>query len=152
MDLDQLLQSLALALGLPNLRFDANGCARIAIDGAPALNFERDAAGRAMHLYSVLAPLPPKGREALYTRLLQGNLFGTATAGAALAVDESHGGGVLFRTVITDAINAPAFAALVEAFVGAAEDWQGRLNGAPEAAPDPAAEVASRMMQNFVRG
>jgi hypothetical protein len=150
MDLDQLLQSLALNLGLPpDLRFDANGCARIAIDGAPALNFERDTAGSAMHLYSVLGPLPSEGREALYTQLLQGNLFGASTAGASLAIDELHGEVVLRCTVANESISAPAFASLVEAFVGAAEDWHDRLTRAPDATPDAA---APRMMEHFLRG
>jgi hypothetical protein len=152
MDLDQLLQSLAVTLGLPTLRFDANGCARIAIEGAPALNFERDTSGTALHLYSVLGPLPSEGRETLYTQLLQGNLFGTATAGASLAIDDLHGEVVLCRTVKTDAINGPAFAALVETFVAAAEDWQGRLNSAPAAAQMASEPLAPRMMSQFLRG
>jgi hypothetical protein len=153
MDPDQLLQSLALALGLPNLRFNASGCARIAIDGAPALNFERDAAGSAVHLYSVLGPLPPEGREALYTQLLQGNLFGTSTAGASLAVDNAHGEVVLCRTVVTELTSSSMFTSLVEGFVAAAEDWQGRLTRAPDVAPHAAAPLtAPWMMEHFRRG
>src|SRR3569623_1000773 len=82
MDPEQLLQSLGLSLNEPNLRFDANGCARLAIDGAPALDFERGGNG-ILHVYSVLGPLPPEGREVLFTELLKGNLFGSSTAGAS---------------------------------------------------------------------
>ena len=152
MDSDQLLQSLGLSLGLPNLRFDGNGCARIAIDGAPALNFERDDAG-AMHLYSVLGLIPPEGREALYAQLLKGNLFGATTAGATLALDELHGEVVLCRTIITAQASAPVFSSQVEAFVAAAEDWQGRLASAPPSdAPSAPQAMAPRMMEHFLRG
>jgi len=152
MDADQLLQSLGVALGLPDLRFNASGCARLAIDRAPALNFERSETG-AIQLYSVLGPLRPDGREALYAQLLAGNLFGTATAGNTLAVDELQGEVLLCRTVSTESIGAPAFATLVEAFVGAAEDWQGRLSNAPaEMSSTAPAFTAPRMMDNFLRG
>jgi hypothetical protein len=156
MDADQLLQTLAVELALPNLRFDANGCARLAIDGAPALNFERDASGM-IHLYSVLCPQPPEGREALYAQLLQGNLFGTSTAGASLAIDELHREVVLCRTVSTDLMTGPAFVSMVEAFAAAAENWQARLAG-PRAsdslaiASSAAAPTASPMMDHFLRG
>lgn len=152
MDSDQLLQSLGLSLGLSNLRFDANGCARIAIDGAPAINFESDDAG-AMHLYSVLGLIPPEGREALYAQLLNGNLFGASTAGATLALDELHGEIVLCRTIITAQASGPAFSSLVEAFVAAAEDWQGRLASAPASdAPSVHQSMAPQMMEHFLRG
>ncbi|WP_048439631.1 type III secretion system chaperone [Caenimonas sp. SL110] len=151
MDADQLIQSLGLTLGLPNLRFDAHGCARLAIEGAPALNLERDASG-GLHLYSVLCPIPPDGREAVYSQLLQGNLFGTATAGASLAVDELHGEIVLCDNVKAEQASAQTFATQVEAFVAAAEDWQGRLSTAPSQARSPASQAAPRMMDHFIRG
>lgn len=152
MDTDQLLASLGLTLGLPNLRFDDNGCARLAIDGAPALNFERDASG-GLHLYSVLAPVPPEGREALYAQLLQGNLFGTSTAGASLAIDDIHGEVVLCSNVNAAQASASGFSAQVEAFVAAAEDWQGRISRAPAAdAPHSGQLVEPRLMSHFLRG
>jgi hypothetical protein len=151
MDTDQLLQSLGLSLGLTNLRFDANGCARLAIDGAPALNMERDAVG-GLHLYSVLCPLPPEGREAIYAQLLQGNLFGTSTGGGALAIDELHGEIVLCSNIKAELASAPAFASHVEAFVAAAEDWQSRLGKAPVEDSAAIRPPATQMMSHFLRG
>jgi hypothetical protein len=151
MDTDQLIQSLGLDLGLPTLRFDTNGCARLTIEGAPALNFERDAKG-SIHLYSVLCPQPAHGKEALYGELLQGNLFGTSTGGALLAVDELRREVLLCRTIDPEQISAPAFISQVEAFVAAAEDWRGRLTGS-RSTDAPSAEVAPPpMMNHFMRG
>lgn len=150
MDPDQLLQSLGLTLGLPNLRFDEHGCARVSVEGAPALDFERQE--RVIHVYSVIAPLPPEGREALYAQLLQGNLFGASTAGASLSIDELQGEVVLCRTFVAESTSAQAFASDVEAFVGAAEDWQARLTGANPDAPNAPQLNAPRMMSHFLRG
>ncbi|MRD47053.1 type III secretion system chaperone [Caenimonas koreensis] len=149
MDTDQLLQSLGLSLGLDKLRFDANGCACLAVDGAPALNFERDASG-GIHLYSVLAPVPPDEREAVYTQLLQGNLFGTLTAGATLAIDELHAEIVLCRNVVAESQTASSFESLVEAFVAAAEDWQSRLGKAPVQSSRQNTPMAPRLLDPFM--
>jgi hypothetical protein len=152
MDADQLLQSLGVALGLPDLCFDANGCARVAVDGAPAVNFERDEGG-GIHVYSVLGPLPREERGALYAQLLQGNLFGSTTAGATLAVDADYGEVILCRTFMAELSTAPAFAAAVEAFVGAAEDWQVRIARAPSAGSHDGAAPAMRQgMDAYLRG
>lgn len=157
MDADQLLQNLAVALELPELRFDANGCARIAVDGAPALNFERAANG-SIHLYSVLGSLPLERQEAYYRQMLEGNLFGTATGGAALAVDGTQGEVVLCRTVHVDHVAAADFSTMVEEFVTAAEDWLSKLSQAPIVSgaslmPDAAAALASaEMAAHFLRG
>jgi hypothetical protein len=152
MDPDQLLQSLGLSLDLPNLRFDGNGCARLLIDDAPALNFERDANG-AIHLYSVLAPLPPDGREALFANLLRGNLFGESTAGASLAIDEPRGEILICRTVVAELMTGPAFVTMVEVFVDAAQNWAGRITHAPSSSASTAASFgAMPMLDHFMRG
>lgn len=140
MDADQLLQGLGLAAGLPQLRFDAQGCACLLVDGRLKLNFEHDADSRSIHVYTALGPLPASGREALYAQLLQANLFGAGTQGATLAVDAADQEVVLCRSVAVDATGADAFATLVDAFVAAAEHWAQRLDGStPAAAPEPPA-------------
>jgi hypothetical protein len=145
MDADQLLASLGLATGLDRLAFDANGCARLVFDGRFTVNFEHDAAARAIQVYSVLAPVPREGREALFATLLQANLFGAATQGATLAVDGSTHEVVLCRMVPVEQATAASFAALVEAFVDSVEAWQERLAGgtAAAAATQPAGLAAS---------
>jgi hypothetical protein len=148
---DELLESLGLALGLPDLRFDANGCARLAIENAPALNFERDEGG-AIHLYSVLGPLPAQPRVALYAQLLQGNMFGSSTEGATLSVDPLFGEVVLCRTVLTEFTSAYGFASIAESFVAAAEDWAGRLSGGPaDATPPPTPTLSIERMDHYLR-
>lgn len=141
MTADQLLHELGLTLGLPGLRFDANHCARLMFDGKTALNFEHDPGAACIHVYATLAPLPATGREALYAQLLQGNLFGAQTGGAALAVDAAHHEVVLCRSVALEGASGAAFAAVVERFVAAAEEWTQRLAGASAAPPAAAASA-----------
>jgi hypothetical protein len=87
--------------------------------------------------------------------LLQGNLFGTSTAGSALALDSDYGQISLCRTIVAERSSETGFAAEVEAFVNAAEDWQNRLTRLP--APSRAETEAAMMavpahMDYFMRG
>ncbi len=153
---DQLLLDLGQSAGLAQpLRFDERGCARLVFDGQLAIDFERDADAGLLQVYSVLGPLPGQGREALLLQLLQANLFGADTAGAALAVDADTGEVVLCRSVAAEGLPAPAFVQLVEQFVAVAEDWKERLaawrpaagapDGAHSATPDAAALQAPEL-------
>ena len=150
MEPDQLLQALAVSLHLPNLRFDANGCARVLIDNAPALNFER--AHGAIHVYSVLAALPPEGREAVYAEMLQANLFGESTSGATLAIDQSRGEILMCRTAFAEQSTGPLFVSMVEVFVDSAKGWQERLACAPQRATQHEPFAGQQMLEHFVRG
>lgn len=148
---DQLLLDLGQAAGLAQpLRFDEHGCARLVFDGQLAIDFERDADAGLLQVYSVLGPLPAQGREALLLQLLQANLFGADTGGAALAVDADTGEVVLCRSAAAEGLAAPAFVQLVEQFVAVAEDWRERLAawrpaaGAPDGA-QPAAPAAATL-------
>ena len=147
MTTDDLLTQLGLNLGLPRLAFDAQGCACLQIDGQLRVNLERDDEARAINLWSTLGPLPPEGREALYARLLAGNLFGHGTGGATLALDAEHAELVLCRTVPADGTSAADFTALLERFVAAAEDWQQRIAGgaATAGSTDDGAAAAGMM-------
>lgn len=152
MDADQLLQALALNVGMPDLRFDDNGCACIAVDGGLAINFEREAEGGAIHVYSVIGPLPLDSREEVYRQLLDGNLYGTATAGATLAVDSLRNEVVLCRRFDAAAAGS-AFFADVHGFVAAAEDWQERLRRPVEEEEGPILRPArpNDMLNQFMR-
>jgi hypothetical protein len=156
----QLLCELGVAMNLPQLAFDGNGCARLLVDGELAVNFELDPAHEAIQLYSTIAPLPTEGGEALYLSLLEGNLFVAQTQGATLAVDSLYREVVLCRTVPTHEMDPTSFASLVERFVTAAEEWTQKLQappalgaasgGAGAAAAAPAA-AEPRLQAHFLR-
>ena len=138
---DQLLLDLGQLAGLPQpLRFDEHGCARLVFDAQLGIDFERNADAGVIQMYSVLAPLPAEGREALFQQLLEANLFGADTAGATLAIDREMAEVVLCRSVAADGMAAAAFVQLVEQFTSAAEDWKARLAAAGTAAAPIAAQ------------
>lgn len=152
---EQLLAQLGLAMNLPGLAFDANGCARLMVDGRIAINFEVDEGAGGLQIYSTLAPLPAQDQGPLLLMLLEGNLFGAQTLGATLAVDTLYNEIVLCRAIAVQEMNAPAFTAIVERFVTAVQEWTHRLStGAPPpaatatAAPDA---VEPRVQAHFLR-
>jgi hypothetical protein len=149
MDADQLLNGLGLAMGLPQLRFDERGCARLMFDGKLAINFEHDADSASIQVYSVIAPMPSEGRDAIFAMLLQGNLFGSETAGAALALDLAHREIVLCRKLALENASAASFAQAVESFVDATEHWQQRVAASREPIEPIPLETA---MHGFLRG
>jgi hypothetical protein len=158
MDAHQLLNHLGVAMGLPALAFDEQGCARLMFDGKLEVNLEHDSDTGLLQVYAVLGPVPARGREALYRSLLEANLFGGQTFGATLAIDGSQQEIVLCRSVAPEEISSPGFAALIEQFVAATESWQQRIGagGGEAAAPAPGASAPAffdpMRTGNFLRG
>lgn len=127
MTAEQLLNELGLTMGLPELRFDDQGCACLQFDQRTMVHLEKGAEPACLQLYAVLGRLPAHGRETLYLKLLQGNLFGHSTQGATLAVDTMHNEIVLCRTLDLELLGGPTFCALIEQFVAAVEHWTSSL-------------------------
>lgn len=155
MNAADLLQNLGRGVSLPGFTFDANGCARLLVDGKIAVNFEHDAANDCLQIYSTLGTVPSEGREAVFLQLLEGNLFGARTAGATLAVDTLYNEIVLCRSVPLDGADPASFADLVARFISAVEEWGALLetpSGAPVASGEPAPEpVEPRVQAHFMR-
>jgi len=152
---EQLLAQLGLAMNLPGLAFDANGCARLMVDGRIAVNFEVDEGAGGMQIYSTLAPLPAQEQGPMLLMLLEGNLFGAQTLGATLAVDTLYNEIVLCRGIAVQDIDAAGFTAIVERFVTAVQDWTQKLSAgalAPAALGTAAPEaVEPRVQTHFLR-
>ncbi len=153
MNAQDLLQNLGQSVNLPGLGFDANGCARLLVDGTIAVNFEHDPASASIQLYSTLGALPSQGREALFLQLLEANLFGARTLGSTLAVDSLYGEIVLCRSVPLDDAEPASFADLVAQFVSTVEDWTARLDAPLPATPSdvPAEPAEPRVQAHFMR-
>lgn len=143
MDAHQLLSALGLAMGLTDLAFDDNGCARLVFDQKIAVDLEHDDDVGHIHIYNVLAPAPAPGDgETVYRKLLEGNLFGAQTQGAALAVDAAAHEIVLCRSVNVAGASTTSFAEDIEKFLAAVEHWQGELRTLEQSAPAGLADRA----------
>jgi hypothetical protein len=129
MDGNQLLKSLGIAMGLPDLQFDKNGCTRMLFDGKTAVSIEHDPDAEALQIYSILGPIPSQEKEAIFQQLLVGNLFCTQTLGATLAIDTAHHEIILCRNINTNNMSSDNFANIIEQFVATAEAWELKLNG-----------------------
>jgi len=150
---DQLLCELGLIIGLPDLKFNEEGCACLVFDGRTEVNIESDADTGALQIYADLCPLPAEGREALYLTLLEANMFGMKTLGSTLAVDSVQHVVVLCRTLSADSMGAQEFSSFIEDFVNSVELWREQLQSAP-VQPD---EQPDQFMQpahhhGFIRG
>lgn len=151
---EQLLNDLGLTMGLPDLKFNEQGCARLVFDGKTSVNLESDADTGKLQLYTDLCPLPPEGREALYLSLLEGNLFGMQTEGATLAVDSANQEVVLCQTLMAEELSADGFLAIIERFVNCAEQWRAQIEGGSQQEPPAAMQTLAvpSQFQGFIRG
>lgn len=123
MKAQQLLDNLAATMGLPALPLNGDQCARLVFDTKIAVDFESDPISGELFLYCDLGTLPLGGREALYRRLLEANLFGQQTLRATLAIEGSSDMVVLWRAVLCEELSLEAFQKVVEDFVNCAESW-----------------------------
>jgi hypothetical protein len=147
---EQLLNGLGLTMGLSELKFNEQGCARLVFDSKVSVNLESDADTGQLQIYTDLCPLPPEGLEALYLSLLEGNLFGLQTQGATLAVDSANYQVVLCRTLVVDGLSANDFLAIIESFVNCAEQWRAQIEGGVQ--PQPAAAMPTLTVPLHLKG
>lgn len=103
-------------------------------------------------LWAVLGRLPPAhAREALLTKLLEGNLFGLATGGATLALDRAREEILLCRGFVPEALDAAGFAALLEGFADMAALWT-REAAQPVDGPVPDGRMDLPSFGQMIRG
>lgn len=99
MNASDLIAELANRSGIPSLKLDDHGMARLAFEQGIEVDMEEDKAEGVLHLYTHLAGIPADGREAFYAWLLEANLFCGATLGATLALDRGRGEVLLCRKI-----------------------------------------------------
>jgi hypothetical protein len=147
-----LLTAYGRLAGLPDLKFEPHGCARLLFDKSVAIDLEIDEDAGCIHAYGVLGPVPGGGREALYRRLLEANMFGTETGGAALAIDAAQDDALLCRRVDLATATATNLAECLEAFAGVVEQWRRKFVSGELLVHGPAADGQAPQMGMFLRG
>lgn len=131
MSAKQLLNAIGNACGLDNLQFDAQGCAKLLIDGKLGIQLEHNDTDERIYIYSSLGTIPVTDRETVFRRLLESNLFGHDTGGATLAIDRLQNDFILWQAIAINQTTPEDMSAIVERFINAAETWQARLNDLP---------------------
>ena len=136
-----LLSTLAPALHLPDIavREDDPSCLLVLDDFEVSLRYLPGA--DMVMLYTVVAPLPVKGREALYAALLDADTFFRGTQGFTLAAREDTG--VTLQGVMPmRMLDGSNIAVWVQNFVNVADMWQEHcLSGEEQAVQEEASAV-----------
>lgn len=127
MNTDDVIQAIATAMGVPELRLDEHGCARLRIDDRIDVNFEASDGGHLLHVYCTLGPVPTSDRERTFEQLLSANLFGADTGGATLAIDTEFNEIVLCSDIGNHGWTSELIMSRLERFVDAAQGWQARF-------------------------
>jgi hypothetical protein len=130
MNAQQLLDSLASTMGLPPMPLNSDHCARIVFDGKVEVDFEGDPESGELFLHCSVGALPRLGREDLYRRLLEANLFGQQTSRSTFAIDAGTESVVLWRADLCEELSLIAFQQIVEDFVNCAETWMSAVEQA----------------------
>ena len=139
MNTDDVIQAIATAMGVPELRLDDHGCARLRVDDRLDVNFEASGSSHLLHVYCTLGPVPSADRERTFEQLLMANLFGADTGGATLAIDAEFNEVVLCTDVGNHGWTNELIMSRLQRFIDAAETWQERF-AAPQstaASTDP---------------
>lgn len=138
MNCDDVIQAIATAMAVPDLRLDEQGCARLRVDDTIDVNFEASANSHLLHVYATLGPLPSKDRESCFERLLSANLFGADTGGATLAIDAEFNEVVLCTDIGNHGWTGELIMSRLGRFIDAAITWRDRIGLPPGDAADPA--------------
>lgn len=127
MNCDEVIQAIATAMDVPELRLDEHGCARLRVDDTIDVNFEASGGSHLLHVYSTLGPVPSSDRERCFEQLLSANLFGADTGGATLAIDAEFNEIVLCTDIGNHGWTAELIMSRLQRFIDAALAWQERF-------------------------
>lgn len=148
----ELLAAYSQHAGIADLKFSADGCARLLFEGSVAIDLEIDPSADRIQLYCVLGPVPAGERETLYRRLLEGNLFGTHTGGAALSIDPVQDEVLLCRQYPVGTVDPSHLAKVLEEFAGVAGHWRQQLGAGDLTAGALDTAAAPQLQDAYLRG
>lgn len=131
MTTDQALRELGERLGVGPIELDADGGTRITFGEDLLVDLEQPPGSEVLHLHAPAGPLAPgmaaETRAELLAELLEANLLGQGTGGAALAVDTMLDEVVLWRGLPADGLTVDALERALEDFLDHLSAWQRRL-------------------------
>ena len=150
MALEDLLAELGPMMGLGPLKLDENNVCRLRFGDDLVVDIEHVPSRARFFLHAEVGVAPAAGSP-LLRDMLAANLFGAGTGDATLAVDTALGEVLLLRGFDENGTDASGFAAALELFLTALEEWRGRLlGGEPAATPDGGEDF--RPAGSFIRG
>lgn len=155
MNTDDVIQTIATAMGVPDLALDEHGCASLRIDEAIDLHFEASSSSHLLHVFCILGSVPARDRESCFERLLRANLFGADTGGATLAIDAEFNEIVLCTDIGNHGWTSELIMSRLGRFIDAAISWRERIvlpsGGAADQALAPSSSSDHRLDGRFSR-
>lgn len=136
-DIDAALTRLGEAIGIPELRFDADGLCSLEIDGL-GVDIQRSATESRLLLTALAGQLPADDRAGAMERLLDANCLFRGTGGATIGVPSGTTAVVLARQIpLVETREHGALADMLHAFVGAAASAAALLDSATSGSGAP---------------
>lgn len=123
MELKELMDGLAAACGVLDVKPDAEGAYHLGIDDMTVSFMSLDESGQLVVWAEVCEP-PPEGRERLYRTLMESMFLGRATGGGAFSIEPESGKVYLQRVEFLSALDVESFVGIVEKFVNVLEGWR----------------------------
>lgn len=126
MALAELMTELAEAIGQEGVELEDDGGGQLVIDGDLVIDIAADSSGSRIVVSASVGAIPIDGREAAFGELLEANLLGDGTGGAALAIDSTRGEIALCRLLPQDGLSFSVFSQELSLFVEALRYWRQR--------------------------
>jgi hypothetical protein len=123
---DSLLQAIGRLLGLPDLAWDEQHSCTLSFGDDVHLTLYADDERPDLTMYTLLGVLPADAPSAVWRELMEANLFGKGTGGAALGYEPDSQWVYLSRRLPTEGLNAQQWLGEIQAFVSACRQWQSR--------------------------
>lgn len=138
MTIRELLGELAERVGLGEAALEDEGGVQIVLDDDRVIEIHANDDRPGVTFSSAVGPAPTEDREAVLATLLEANLMGEGTFGAALCLDSAAGEIVLCRSINVDDMPYDAFEAELSQFSAAQLAWQELLEdgGRPDGLGD----------------
>jgi hypothetical protein len=136
MNANDIVRQFGVNYGVAGLALNERGQARIGVDGTLDIELEWSEADGVLHVFSVLGVVAQQERSDVLERALAANLFGSGTAGGALAWDGASGELILCDRLRGEHASAETLKLQIEAMIAAVEALRTSLFG-------PGAEVAA---------
>jgi hypothetical protein len=138
-EMEALVSDLGKEVGIPELELDEDGYCCLFFDDV-VVNMEWDDENERLLLYTSVGDIPEDGREELFEKLLDANLFWKNTGGATLSIDNGEKRVVMTYELLLANVSFADFKTVLENFVNVAEAWMGQLKDFKPGGEETAAE------------
>ena len=126
MEFPALLEELGTAMGITDLKLDADGQCALLFDGEYEVTFTPNKDDHALIMHCEVGDLPPQDNDLCHS-LMQASLLGAETGGAALSIHNGLGKIILWKRHDDNFTDLAALEKALNVFLEQAIYWKKRL-------------------------